>query len=151
VTDVAVYADGDNDIGVNRLRDGSWLKKNIIISGNDVFPEYLSFNYIKPYSINTYSQIVPTYPSISSIAYPDVPEWNKFANGDTIRFADDVTAIGTYSFVNWSAPLIMTGLDFSKNGELALATDSDGSTGTRPVSLNSGDFSNHIKAQSKFF
>lgn len=151
VTDVAVYDDRDNTIGVNRLRDGSWLKKNIIIQDNDVFPEYLSFNYIKPYSINTQSEIIPTYPSISSVAYPDVPEWNKFANGDTIRFADDVTAIGTYSFVNWSAPLIMTGLDFSKNGELALATDSDGSTGTRPVSLNSGDFSNHIKAQSKFF
>lgn len=152
VTDVAVYANGDNTIGVNRLRDGSWLKKNIIIQGDtNVFPEYLSFNYIKPYSINTQSEIVPTYPSISSVAYPDVPEWNKFTNGDTIRFADDVTAIGTYSFVNWSAPLIMTGLDFSKNGELALATDSDGSTGTHPVSLNSGDFSNHIKAQSKFF
>lgn len=151
VTDAAVYADGDNDIGVNRLRDGSWLKKNIIIQDDEVFPEYLSFNYIKPYSENTWSQIVPTYPSISSVAYPDVPEWNKFANGDNIRFADDVTAIGTYSFVNWSAPLIMTGLDFSKNGELALATDSDSNSGTRPVSLNSGDFSNHIKAQSKFF
>jgi len=45
----------------------------------------------------------------------------------------------------------MTGLDFSKNGELALATDSDGNTGTHPVSLDSGSFSNHLKAQSKFF
>jgi hypothetical protein len=45
----------------------------------------------------------------------------------------------------------MTGLDFSKNGELALATDADGSSGTRPVALDSGDFSNHIKAQAKFF
>lgn len=152
VTDVSTYQDRNNDIGVNRLRDGSWLKKNIIIQGDtDVFPEYLSFNYIKPYSNNSQSQVVPTYPSISSIAYPDVPEWNKFANGDTIRFADDITAVGTYSFVNWSAPLIMTGLDFSKNGELALATDADGSSGTRPVALDSGDFSNHIKAQAKFF
>ena len=152
VTDVSTYQDRNNDIGVNRLRDGSWLKKNIIIQGDtNVFPEYLSFNYIKPYSNNSQPQVVPTYPSISSVAYPDVPEWNKFANGDTIRFADDITAVGTYSFVNWSAPLIMTGLDFSKNGELALAIDADGSSGTRPVALDSGDFSNHIKAQAKFF
>jgi len=44
------------------------------------------------------------YPSISKIAYPAVPEWNKFADGEQIRFNDDVTPIGNYSFVNWSYP-----------------------------------------------
>jgi hypothetical protein len=70
---------------------------------------FLSFNYIKPNSINTTSPTISYTDSINNIAYPDVPEWNKFANGDNIRFADDVTGIGTYSYINWSAPLMLDG------------------------------------------
>ena len=96
---------------INRCADGSSLKVEVI---NQADPEneykfgYTSFNRVLPDGVLTDSNAVITYPSeISAIGYPNVPEWNKFADGDKIRFMDDVTPIGTYSYVNWSYPLAL--------------------------------------------
>ena len=92
-------------IGVNRIPEGS--NKYLKYIRNERLGTFLAFNYIKPSGINANAPVVSYAEAIQNIAYPDVPEWNKFANGDNIRFADDVTAIGTYSYINWSAPLML--------------------------------------------
>jgi hypothetical protein len=93
-------------IGVNRIPEGA-SKHLKYIESFDKLGTFLSFNYIKPSSVNTNAPVVSYTNAIQNIAYPDVPEWNKFANGENIRFADDVTGIGTYSYINWSAPMIL--------------------------------------------
>ena len=96
---------------INRRADGSSLKIEVINqadSENQYKFGYTSFNRVLPNNILTDSNAVITYPSeISAIGYPSVPDWNKFADGDKIRFMDDVTPIGTYSYVNWSYPLAL--------------------------------------------
>lgn len=93
-------------IGVNRLPESA-IKHLKYVENPTKLGTFLSFNYIKPSSINASAPVVSYTDAIQSIAYPDVPEWNKFANGENIRFADDVTGIGTYSYINWSAPMIL--------------------------------------------
>lgn len=97
--------DGYGYIGVNRIKTGN--NKHLKYVSNERLGTFLSFNYIKPDSINGYSPTISYTDTINNIAYPDVPEWNRFANGENIRFADDVTGIGTYSYINWSAPLML--------------------------------------------
>lgn len=96
---------------INRRADGSSLKIEVINqadSENQYKFGYTSFNRVLPNGILTDSNAVITYPSeISAIGYPSVPDWNKFADGDKIRFMDDITPIGTYSYVNWSYPLAL--------------------------------------------
>lgn len=93
--------------GINRIESGA--AKHLKYVDNQKLGTFLSFNYIKPISINTNSPSVSYTDNVKNISYPSVPEWNKFANGDNIRFADDVTGIGTYSYINWSAPLMLDG------------------------------------------
>jgi hypothetical protein len=100
------WTDGYGLIGVNRIPEGA-SKHLKYIKSLDKLGTFLSFNYIKPSSVNTNAPVVSYTNAIQNIAYPDVPEWNKFANGENIRFADDVTGIGTYSYINWSAPMIL--------------------------------------------
>jgi hypothetical protein len=100
------WTDGYGLIGVNRIPEGA-SKHLKYIESFDKLGTFLSFNYIKPSSVNTNAPVVSYTNAIQNIAYPDVPEWNKFANGENIRFADDVTGIGTYSYINWSAPMIL--------------------------------------------
>ena len=105
---------------VNRDSDGNYLKLETFgRDDDDSYFGYTSFNYVMPSDVLTDSQSEINYPKeINTIAYPNVPEWNKFADGDRIRFMDDTTAVGTYSYVNWSYPLCLDASG-SKNGELA--------------------------------
>ena len=101
-----INADGNVFWGVNRIPEGERARLKYI-ENYDKLGTFLSFNYIKPNSINNDNVTISYSDGVNAISYPDVPEWNKFANGDNIRFADDVTAIGTYSYINWSAPLML--------------------------------------------
>lgn len=96
---------------INRRANESSLKVEVINqadSENQYKFGYTSFNRVLPNNILTDSNAVITYPSeISAFGYPTVPAWNKFADGDKIRFMDDVTPVGTYSFINWSYPLCL--------------------------------------------
>jgi hypothetical protein len=96
---------------INRRANESSLKVEVINqadSENQYKFGYTSFNRVLPDNILTDSNAVITYPSeISAFGYPTVPAWNKFADGDKIRFMDDVTPVGTYSFINWSYPLCL--------------------------------------------
>ena len=68
---------------------------------------YLAFNHIIPKSVCYYESCVPTYPQIKSMSYPTVPAWDKFADGENIRFNDDVTAVSSDSYINWTYPLCL--------------------------------------------
>ena len=68
---------------------------------------YVGFNHVIPKSVLASEDAIPTYSSIKSFAYPSVPAWNKFANGENIRFQDDVTAIDSDSYINWTYPLCL--------------------------------------------
>lgn len=108
---------------VNRNYDGTQLKKEVI---NQADPDnewkfgYTSFNRVLPQGILSDSNAEITYPNISTISYPEVPDWNKFADGDKIRFMDDITPVGTYSYINWSYPLALDESG-SANGNMATA------------------------------
>lgn len=94
--------------GVNRIYYGNYKHlKYVENADGDKLGTFLSFNYVKPVAINSDNVSVSYSNGIDSIAYPTVPEWNQFANGDNIRFVNDVTGIGTYSYINWSAPLML--------------------------------------------
>ena len=101
----------EEEASVNRHISGTMLKKEIIDQANDDNPYtygYTAFNRVLPNGVLSDSNAVITYPSeISAFGYPTVPAWNKFADGDKIRFMDDVTPVGTYSFINWSYPLCL--------------------------------------------
>lgn len=66
---------------------------------------FINQNHIVASSIynKTTTDIYPnTDVQVSACSYPPVPDWNSFANGDTIRFIDDVTFIGnSQQFLNW--------------------------------------------------
>ena len=79
---------------------------------------YIAFNHIIPKTVNYHSSLSITYPSIRSLSYPQVPAWNKFAEEQTIRFNDDVTAIGSDSYINWTYPLCM---DFPTGSDSKMA------------------------------
>lgn len=101
-----IYGGSNVFWGVNRIPEGARAHLKYI-ENYDKLGTFLAFNYVKPNSINNDDVTVVYSNGVSDISYPDVPEWNKFANGDNIRFADDVTAVGTYSYINWSAPLML--------------------------------------------
>jgi len=61
---------------------------------------HVFFNHILPSHASSNGNI--SYGSIDRAAYPDVPDWNGFSKDTNFRYLDDVTTIGTYSFVNWS-------------------------------------------------
>lgn len=111
---------GDLWHNVNRDSNGTQLKRETFgRDDSDNYFGYTAFNYVVPSDVLTDSQAEIIYPSdISTIAYPSVPEWNKFADGDRIRFMDDVTAVGTYSYINWSYPLCLDASGAS-TGDLA--------------------------------
>lgn len=117
--DDGIYG-GNQWHNVNRNSDGNYLKLETFgRDDDDCYFGYTSFNHVVPSDVLTDSQAEIMYPSnISTIAYPSVPEWNKFADGDRIRFMDDTTAVGTYSYVNWSYPLCLDASG-AKTGELA--------------------------------
>lgn len=101
---------------VNRNTEGNKLMIevfNTANSGNKWKWGFLSFNHIIPKSVfycnpGTLSERgLPTYPSIKTLAYPNVPAWDKFADGENIRFNDDVTAVSTDSYINWTYPLCL--------------------------------------------
>ena len=106
-----------NKYSVNRNLDGKRLiiQKYYSIDEDDTWRwAFLAFNHVIPKSVLSDTHAKPTYPSIENFAYPAVPAWNKFADGENIRFQDDVTAIGSYSYINWTYPL---GLDIPTGPE----------------------------------
>ena len=108
--------------GMNRQPNGNRIPHtNYLNKGMD---EYTAFNYVTPSNINNSDTLIVNYPGIQTLAYPNVPEWNTFANGDNIRFADDVTAVGQYSYVNWSAPLLID-VDRAKTGHFGKMLQGD--------------------------
>jgi len=96
---------------VNRIKQASTdvdkHLKYVEVADGEKLGTFLSFNYARPVAINSDNVSVSYSDGIDSAAYPTVPEWNQFANGDTIRFVNDITSIGTYSYINWSAPLML--------------------------------------------
>ena len=100
---------------------------------------YLAFNHVIPKSVHFNSKAVPVYPTVKTISYPSVPAWNKFADGETIRFQDDVTAVGSDSYINWTYPLCLdapTGSDSRIAKCLKDTGDADKSRDGRPGYLH---------------
>ena len=146
-----VVDDGATVYGTNRIVDGQTLKKNVY--NDNGLSEYIAFNYIQPLQISSKYTFGVTYPGIQSISYPNVPEWNQFANGKNMRFADDVTPIGTYSFINWSCPLIINE-DKSDQGKMGLTfmgdAKGDGSRGIANYGSDADNFRWYSICEGKF-
>lgn len=125
-----VYCSANRNYGQGRTQR---IILNTADPGNKYKWGYIAFNHMLPKYKLEAGHYKAIYPSISKIAYPAVPEWNKFADGEQIRFNDDVTPIGNYSFINWSYPGCID-LDLGKDGDVAgiLKDTGDGRDNDRP-------------------
>lgn len=96
-----------NEDNINRISDGNRLLPFITDPSDKYKWGYISFNHTLPANVisGNRSLKVDYGSKITKSAYPEVPDWNAFANGDNIRFQDDVTVIDTDSYINWSFPL----------------------------------------------
>lgn len=77
------------------------IRENSMLQNN----KKLFFNYMP-----VFGRIQPDKQSFgaSSFSFPKVPEWNDFAQGESFRYTDDVTAIGTDTYLAWSSPILST-------------------------------------------
>ena len=87
-----VHEDSSNEI--NNFKTQAVPLDDKIVQGN------LAFNHILPAHIHNGNAI--SYGSIDRASYPEVPDWNSFSKDKNIRYFEDVTTIGTYSYTNWS-------------------------------------------------
>lgn len=74
---------------------------------NNELEEYFNINHAIPVSIHSAFAAATESPTINSVKFPKVPMWSDFAKDGVIRFQDDVTSIGTYTFINWAFPLAL--------------------------------------------
>ena len=72
---------------------------------------HLAFNILSPY----YHLWIPESGTgasedykIHEVAYVNSTEWNGFANGDSLRFKDDIVNIDKYIYTKWSNPFLVT-------------------------------------------
>lgn len=85
--------------------------QSMLESSRNNVTRYLAFNIIFPhYHIDipdSGTGALEDY-KIQDTAYVDSVEWNDFANGDSIRFKDDIVNIDEYTYTKWSNPFLIT-------------------------------------------
>ena len=87
-----VHEDSSNEINN--------FKTQSVQLDDDVVYGHLAFNHVLPAAVHNSNAIF--YGNIDRSAYPEVPDWNSFSKDKNLRYLEDITTIGTYSYVNWS-------------------------------------------------
>lgn len=84
----------------NQIPELNNCKTQAVPIGDDIVYGHVTFNHILPAGVHQSSSI--QYGSIDRSSYPEVPDWNSFSKDENMRFSDDITTIGTSSYMNWS-------------------------------------------------